>query len=147
MKKTLSSLTIILFCISFRSFFNLYEQVLFFMKMSNLTRFSSGNLDKKSRIKTKKSETFLNTYCIREVRIFEKLLTTYYTKVHLQYKVYKYTCNNALIIMPGQERFRSVTRSYFRRADGVMLLYDVTNERTFLSVRQWIEAVDVSFLY
>ena len=38
-----------------------------------------------------------------------------------------------------------MTRSYFRRADGVMLLYDVTNERTFLSVRQWIEAVDVSF--
>ena len=44
----------------------------------------------------------------------------------------------------GQERFRSVTRSYFRRADGVMLLYDVTSDRSFLSVRQWIEAVDVS---
>ena len=43
----------------------------------------------------------------------------------------------------GQERFRSVTRSYFRRADGVMLLYDVTNERSFLSVRQWIESIDV----
>jgi len=25
-----------------------------------------------------------------------------------------------------------------------MLLYDVTNERSFLSVRQWIDAVDVS---
>ena len=36
-----------------------------------------------------------------------------------------------------------MTRSYFRRADGVMLLYDVTNERSFLSVRQWIDAVDV----
>ena len=47
----------------------------------------------------------------------------------------------------GQERFRSVTRSYFRRADGVMLLYDVTNERSFLSVRQWIDAVDVSIIY
>ena len=46
----------------------------------------------------------------------------------------------------GQERFRSVTRSYFRRADGVMLLYDVTNERSFLSVRQWIDAVDVSII-
>ena len=46
-------------------------------------------------------------------------------------------------IFPGQERFRSVTRSYFRRADGVMLLYDVTNEKSFLSVRQWIDAVDV----
>ena len=39
---------------------------------------------------------------------------------------------------------RSVTRSYFRRADGVMLLYDITNERSFLSVREWIDAVDVS---
>ena len=47
---------------------------------------------------------------------------------------------------PGQERFRSVTKSYFRRADGVMLLYDVTNERSFLSVRQWIDAVDVRYL-
>ena len=27
-----------------------------------------------------------------------------------------------------------------------MLLYDVTNERSFLSVRQWIDAVDVSKL-
>ena len=47
------------------------------------------------------------------------------------------------LYISGQERFRSVTRSYFRRADGVMLLYDVTNERSFLSVRQWIDAVDV----
>eukprot|EP00095_Tigriopus_kingsejongensis_P000097 maker-scaffold1877_size25834-snap-gene-0.9 protein:Tk00097 transcript:maker-scaffold1877_size25834-snap-gene-0.9-mRNA-1 annotation:"ras and ef-hand domain-containing protein" len=45
----------------------------------------------------------------------------------------------------GQERFRSVTRSYFRRADGVMLLYDVTSDRSFMSVRQWIDAVDVRF--
>ena len=60
-------------------------------------------------------------------------------------------CTYALVhsttfFLTGQERFRSVTRSYFRRADGVMLLYDVTNERSFLSVRQWIEAVDVKFL-
>ena len=44
-----------------------------------------------------------------------------------------------------QERFRAVTKSYFRRADGVMLLYDVTSERSFVAVREWIEAVDVSF--
>eukprot|EP00096_Caligus_rogercresseyi_P015845 TRINITY_DN8325_c0_g1_i1.p1 TRINITY_DN8325_c0_g1~~TRINITY_DN8325_c0_g1_i1.p1 ORF type:complete len:530 (+),score=109.01 TRINITY_DN8325_c0_g1_i1:208-1590(+) len=42
----------------------------------------------------------------------------------------------------GQERFRSVIKSYFRRADGVMLLYDVTSDRSFLSVRQWIQAID-----
>lgn len=37
-----------------------------------------------------------------------------------------------------------MTKTYFRRADGVMLLYDVTNERSFLNVRQWIQAIDVS---
>lgn len=42
----------------------------------------------------------------------------------------------------GQERFRSITKTYFRRADGVMLLYDCTNERSFLNVRNWMEAID-----
>ena len=41
----------------------------------------------------------------------------------------------------GQERFRSLARSYFRRADGVLLVYDITSEKTFLSVREWISMV------
>ncbi|KAG1667392.1 Ras and EF-hand domain-containing [Nymphon striatum] len=41
----------------------------------------------------------------------------------------------------GQERFRSITQSYFRRADGIMLLYDCTSERSFLNVREWAEAI------
>lgn len=42
----------------------------------------------------------------------------------------------------GQERFRSIAKSYFRRADGVLLLYDCTYERSFLNVREWVEAVE-----
>jgi Ras and EF-hand domain-containing protein len=42
----------------------------------------------------------------------------------------------------GQERFRSIAKSYFRRADGVLLLYDVTYERSFLNVRDWLEAIE-----
>ncbi|XP_071852085.1 ras and EF-hand domain-containing protein homolog isoform X2 [Apostichopus japonicus] len=42
----------------------------------------------------------------------------------------------------GQERFRSIAKSYFRRADGVLLLYDCTFERSFINVRDWIEAVE-----
>ncbi|ESN99134.1 hypothetical protein HELRODRAFT_66762, partial [Helobdella robusta] len=41
----------------------------------------------------------------------------------------------------GQERFRSIAKSYFRRADGVLLLYDVTYEKSFLNVRDWIEII------
>ncbi|XP_033107972.1 ras and EF-hand domain-containing protein-like [Anneissia japonica] len=42
----------------------------------------------------------------------------------------------------GQERFRSIAKSYFRRADGVLLLYDCTYERSFINVRDWIEAIE-----
>lgn len=49
-----------------------------------------------------------------------------------------------LFIVLGQERFRSMTKTYFRRADGVVLLYDVTSERSFLSIRQWIQSINVS---
>uniref|UniRef100_S4R9B0 RAS and EF-hand domain containing n=1 Tax=Petromyzon marinus TaxID=7757 RepID=S4R9B0_PETMA len=44
----------------------------------------------------------------------------------------------------GQERFRSIAKSYFRRADGVLLLYDVTCEKTFLNVRDWIDIIEDS---
>ncbi|NWS48723.1 RB39A protein, partial [Probosciger aterrimus] len=37
----------------------------------------------------------------------------------------------------GQERFRSVTRSYYRNSAGGMLLFDLTNPASFQSVRRW----------
>uniref|UniRef100_A0A672RT58 Ras and EF-hand domain-containing protein n=1 Tax=Sinocyclocheilus grahami TaxID=75366 RepID=A0A672RT58_SINGR len=43
----------------------------------------------------------------------------------------------------GQERFRSIARSYFRKAHGVLLLYDVTSESSFLNVREWVEQIRV----
>uniref|UniRef100_A0A3Q2UQB9 RAS and EF-hand domain containing n=1 Tax=Fundulus heteroclitus TaxID=8078 RepID=A0A3Q2UQB9_FUNHE len=44
----------------------------------------------------------------------------------------------------GQERgvFRSIAKSYFRRADGVLLLYDVNCEKSFLNVREWVDMIE-----
>lgn len=39
-------------------------------------------------------------------------------------------------------RFRSIAKSYFRRCDGVVLVYDSTYERSFLNVREWIETIN-----
>ncbi|CAF2747214.1 unnamed protein product [Rotaria sp. Silwood2] len=44
----------------------------------------------------------------------------------------------------GQERFRSIAKSYFRRCDGVILVYDSTYERSFLNVREWIDTITES---
>lgn len=42
----------------------------------------------------------------------------------------------------GQERFRSIAKSYFRQADGVVLMYDCTCEKSFLNVREWVEIIN-----
>ncbi|XP_043562360.1 EF-hand calcium-binding domain-containing protein 4B-like [Chiloscyllium plagiosum] len=41
----------------------------------------------------------------------------------------------------GQERFRSITKQYFRKADGVLVVYDVTSETSFTAVRNWMISV------
>lgn len=42
----------------------------------------------------------------------------------------------------GQERYRSIAKSYFRRADVVLLLYDCTHEKSFLNVRDWMSIIE-----
>ena len=46
----------------------------------------------------------------------------------------------------GQERFRSITKQYFRKADGVVIMYDVTSETSFTNVRNWMTSVQVVYL-
>jgi small GTP-binding protein len=38
-----------------------------------------------------------------------------------------------------QERFRTNTKSYFRDGQGFVLVYDITDRASFLSVKNWIE--------
>jgi small GTP-binding protein len=38
----------------------------------------------------------------------------------------------------GQERFRETTKSYFRRSVGIILVYDVTNARSFENIDYWL---------
>eukprot|EP00117_Sycon_ciliatum_P019593 scpid65853/ scgid17717/ Ras-related protein Rab-8B; Ras-related protein Rab-8B len=42
----------------------------------------------------------------------------------------------------GQERFRTLTSAYYRGAMGVLLLYDMTNSKTFDNVRDWLQNID-----
>uniref|UniRef100_A0A8C1B1J6 Ras-related protein Rab-12 n=1 Tax=Cyprinus carpio carpio TaxID=630221 RepID=A0A8C1B1J6_CYPCA len=38
----------------------------------------------------------------------------------------------------GQERFHSITTQLFHKADGLLLMYDITCSKSFISVRDWI---------
>ena len=39
----------------------------------------------------------------------------------------------------GQERFKSITQNYFRDADGLLYVFDVTNENSFKSIENWLK--------
>ncbi len=41
----------------------------------------------------------------------------------------------------GQEAFRSVTRSYYRGAICVILVYDITRRKSFTNIKKWLEDV------
>ncbi|EDV25731.1 Ras-related protein Rab-8A [Trichoplax sp. H2] len=42
----------------------------------------------------------------------------------------------------GQERFRTITTAYYRGAMGIMLVFDITNERSFENIKTWIRNIE-----
>lgn len=42
----------------------------------------------------------------------------------------------------GQERFRTITTAYYRGAMGILLVYDITNEKSFENIKTWIKNIE-----
>lgn len=41
----------------------------------------------------------------------------------------------------GQDRFRAITKNYYKGADGIALIYDVTNRSSFQNITTWISQI------
>ena len=44
--------------------------------------------------------------------------------------------------LSGQERFHNITTSYYRGAMGIMLVYDITNTKSFDNIAKWLRNID-----
>jgi small GTP-binding protein len=42
----------------------------------------------------------------------------------------------------GQERFRTITPAYYKAGQGVLLVYDITDEKTFENVKYWLQNLE-----
>jgi Ras-related protein Rab-1A len=42
----------------------------------------------------------------------------------------------------GQERFRTITSAYYRGADGIIMVYDVTSRESFNHINDWLTEVN-----
>ena len=70
----------------------------------------------------------------------------YFTTIGIDFAIKKLSFNKKRLKVQiwdtgGQERFREITTSYFRGTDAIILLYDVTNRRSFDSIRNWISLI------
>ncbi|XP_071617685.1 EF-hand calcium-binding domain-containing protein 4A isoform X4 [Heliangelus exortis] len=66
--------------------------------------------------------------------------------IGMDYQVKSLVVDNSQVALQlwdtaGQERFRSMSKQYLRQADGILVMYDVTAEGSFLAVRNWMSCV------
>ena len=60
----------------------------------------------------------------------------------IEYKNKKYSIT--LYDTAGQERFRSITQAYYHMADGFFIMFDITDEKSLLAVKNWINEIQNS---
>lgn len=44
-----------------------------------------------------------------------------------------------ILFAAGSEKYRSITTGHYRNAVGAVLVYDITNEETFMNLGYWLE--------
>ena len=61
--------------------------------------------------------------------------------IGLDYRLKTMVLNNQRIVKvqlwdtAGQDKYRAITRNYYKGAHGIILLYDITNEKTFDNIK------------
>ena len=71
----------------------------------------------------------------------------YLSTIGFDYKYKIVTLNNGKKVKvqlwdtAGQERFRTIAKSYYKGAQGIILMYDVTSQRTFDNIRKWLTQI------
>ncbi|XP_047451766.1 EF-hand calcium-binding domain-containing protein 4A isoform X2 [Mugil cephalus] len=84
--------------------------------------------------------SFIRHYCTGH--FYSQMSTT----VGIDFQMKTLTVDSTTITLQlwdtaGQERYRSITEQYYRKADGVLAMYDITNSASFTAVRGWIDSV------
>ncbi|AGO13846.1 AaceriAGL021Wp [[Ashbya] aceris (nom. inval.)] len=85
--------------------------------------------------------------CLLVRFVEDKFSPSFITTIGIDFKIKAVDINGKKIKLQlwdtaGQERFRTITTAYYRGAMGIILVYDVTDERTFENIRQWFTTVN-----
>ena len=69
---------------------------------------------------------------------------TYFSTIGLDYKEKKLEIKGINITLQiwdtaGEERFRTISKSFTKEADGVLFVFDITSRESFTHIKQWIK--------
>jgi len=72
--------------------------------------------------------------------------TTFISTIGIDFKIKTIEMNGKKIKLQiwdtaGQERFHTITTSYYRGAMGIMLVYDITNAKSFDNIAKWLRNI------
>jgi len=71
----------------------------------------------------------------------------YMSTIGLDYRLKTLTLKNGKKVKlqiwdtAGQDRFRTITKNYYKGANGIILIYDVTSTETYENVENWISQI------
>ncbi len=52
--------------------------------------------------------------------------------------------NINIIDTAGEERYRAITKTYYKGSNGIILIYDITNRKSFEHIKEWIDSIKSS---
>lgn len=119
--------------------------------MSGLRTVSSSSANGKSYDSIMKillvGDSGVGKSCLLVRFVEDKFSPSFITTIGIDFKIKTVDINGKKIKLQlwdtaGQERFRTITTAYYRGAMGIILVYDVTDERTFSNVKQWLSTVN-----
>ncbi|KAL4593199.1 ras-related protein Rab-13, partial [Arapaima gigas] len=61
--------------------------------------------------------------------------STYISTIGIDFKV------KTIEVDAGQERFKTITTAYYRGAMGIILVYDITDEKSFENIQNWMKSI------
>ena len=77
----------------------------------------------------------------------DSFTTSHISTIGIDFKIKPMTLDEKSIKLQiwdtaGQDRFRTITQTYYKGAMGVILAYDCTDENSFANVRNWIKKLE-----
>ena len=78
------------------------------------------------------TESFISTIGVDFVSAIQKIKT-----LEIDTKIFKLQIWDTA----GQEKFRTITSSYYRGAHGIIVVFDLTNRDSFMNVTNWVNEI------